>query len=220
MNKEEENKREKSVDKKEARTDAKKRKSNPKKKLLLLIPIVLVTLVLIGLVLYLDFSGEHVIIRLGRYKGLTVEAGGRSAEEAILDAIIDKTSFGRKLKFEVEEKYKDSMQVFEEEAKYYGLSLAGYLDRYYGMDEDAFRREVRSTTEITVRQSAVLHAVAEKEKIEFTEAELDAAVPIIMKEYGYTDERQFYQEIDITSIRNELLEQKVIEFLLKENTVK
>ena len=107
-----------------------------------------------------------MIIRLGRYKGLTVEAGDKSAEDALLDAIIEKTSFGRKLKFEVEEKYKNSMQVFEEEAKYYGLSLAGYLERYYGMGEDEFRKEVRSTTEITVRQSAVLQAVAEKEKIE------------------------------------------------------
>ncbi len=220
MDKEEEKKSGKSVDKKEARTGSKKQKGNPKKKLLLLIPIILVTLVLIGLVLYLDFSGEHVIIRLGRYKGLTVEAGSKSAQDAILDAIIDKTSFGRKLKFEVEEKYKNSMTVFEEEAKYYGLSLAGYLERYYGMDEDEFRKEVKATSEITVRQSAVLHAIAEKEKIEFTEAELDEAVPIIMEEYGYTDERQFYQEIDIATIRNELLEQKVIEFLLKENTVK
>ena len=70
-----------------------------------------------------------------------------------------------------------------------------------------------------MKQTAVLHAIAEKENIKISDEEYETALPMLMSAHGYTDRSQFLREIDVESLLDELLQEKVINYLLEQNTV-
>lgn len=157
--------------------------------------------------------------KLGKYLDLKVDAKGAEAEDAIVKAVVERAKFGSKLDDRVEDEYRQSMDYFAREAEYFQMELGAYLQKNYGMDEKTFRKKVRATAEDTIKESLVLLAIAEKEHIEITSEEFEEAMPILMEAYGYSDRNKFIQDVDLEALRVELLQEKVIEFLLAHNTV-
>ena len=196
-------------------------KKGKKKRTILIVALAcLAVMAVFAVLVYLDYSGSHEVVKLGRYKGLTVSASGTDTPgDAIVDDIADRTIFGRALKQTVEDKYNETMSYFEKEAEDFQISLKEHVEKYYNTDLEKFRESVRSTTEAAVKQSAVLHAIAEKENIEISDEDFEREIPMLMADHGYTDRSQFFREIDVTSLRDELLQEKVIDFLLEQNTV-
>lgn len=195
-------------------------KKSKKRRILIVAAACLAVLAVFAVLVYLDYSGSHEVVKLGRYKGLTVSASGEdSPEDALVKAIVGRTIFGRALDRTIEEKYEDTMDYFAKEAEYFQVGLEELIEKYYNADPEEFRRTARSTTEETVKQTAVLHAIAEKENIELTDGEYEDAIPMLMAAHGYTDREQFLREIDVTALRDELLQEKVIYFLMEQNTV-
>ena len=129
-----------------------------------------------------------------------------------------RTRFGRAIKEKAEEKYEEAMKVFASDAEYRQMSLSEYIEKYYQKTEEEFREDVRKTAAETVRQDEVIRAIAEKENIVITDAEFDLVLPDIMEAYGYSDKTQFSQDVDFEMLRDELLQEKVIEYLLTRNT--
>ncbi|MBP5463387.1 MAG: hypothetical protein J6Y20_14875 [Lachnospiraceae bacterium] len=196
------------------------KKSNKKRTILIVVIACIVVMAVFAVLVYLDYSGSHEVVKLGRYKGLTVSASGAdSPEDALVEAVVKHTIFGRALKQTIEDKYNDTMNYFESEAEYFQISLEEHVEKYYNTNLEDFRKTVRSTTEETVKQTAVLHAIAEKENIKISDEEYETALPMLMSAHGYTDRSQFLREIDVESLLDELLQEKVINYLLEQNTV-
>lgn len=181
--------------------------------------VLIIVLGAVFAVLYRDYSNSHLVTRLGKYRGLTVDAGGKEAEDAVAEAVAAKTRFGRKFDKELEKAVEDAMKVFTAEAEYLEQDMATYLREKYNMTEEEFRSKVERTTREELEISAVLHAIAEKEKITFSDEELDRVMPYLMEAYGYIDETQFAREVDLEQIRDELLLEKVAAYLVTQNTV-
>ncbi|MBO4767310.1 MAG: hypothetical protein K6B39_10835 [Lachnospiraceae bacterium] len=199
----------------------KKEKPGSAKKKIILVAgaIALIVLIALAWVLYWDFSNGHVVVRLGRYRGLTVDAGGRDAGQAVLDAVMSRTKFGRAAKREADAAYESAMKAFLSEAEYLHMDFADYLAQNYHMTEEEFRAKVRETSDADVRQSAVLRAIAQREKITFSDDEMEKVMPYLLEAYGYTDEKEFAKNEDLELIRDAMLLEKVRAFLVEKNTV-
>ena len=52
-------------------------KTSKKKWIVIGIVLTVVILTLVGVVLYLDYSDSHMVVRLGKYRGLNVDAKGK-----------------------------------------------------------------------------------------------------------------------------------------------
>jgi FKBP-type peptidyl-prolyl cis-trans isomerase (trigger factor) len=191
-----------------------------KRRIIIIVAAVVVVLTVFGVLFYIEYSDEHEVIRLGQYRDLTVSSSGaESAEDALVTMIVQRTIFGRAMDRKVEEKYEDAMAYFESEAAYFQLALPDYIKKYYATDEKEFRDSVHSTAETTVKQAAVLHAIAEKENIELTNEEFEAMMPSLLETYGYTSEAEMAKAVDLQSVRDELFQEKVIDYLMTQNTV-
>lgn len=200
-------------------TQKKVKKGSRKRRILVIGILCLAVLAVFSVLAYLDYSGSHTILRLGQYTGLSVTAAdGKEPEDVLVDEIVRRTRFGRAIKKKAEEKYEEAMKVFASDAEYRQMSLSEYIEKYYQKTEEEFREDVRKTAAETVRQDEVIRAIAEKENIVITDAEFDLVLPDIMEAYGYSDKTQFSQDVDFEMLRDELLQEKVIEYLLTRNT--
>lgn len=188
--------------------------------ILVVLIILLFVCTMIALIVFSDFSKNHVIVRLGNYKHLTVNSGSSEPEDAIVDAVVKKTWFGKALKTKVEEKTEESIDYFKQQAEFYGMDYAEYLDRFYAMSETEFRKHVEEVSDTEVRRSSVLHAIADEEGIELTDDDMIKLKPEILKAYSYADWDTLVKEVDLTSLMDELLMERVILYLLEQNTVK
>jgi len=194
-------------------------KLSRKYRIMIVVVLVLLVSAVIFFVLYRDYSDSHELLKLSGYTNLTIDAEGREAEDAIVDAIAAKSRFGRAFRTRVEKAYRESMAVFEKEAEYFRMELGAYIEQNYDMSEEEFRQEVRKTTEQEEKRSVVLHEIAEREKIVFTDEEFETVLPFLMEAYGYSDEQEFALNHDYKAFRDSFLQEKVLAYLVKNNTI-
>lgn len=194
-------------------------KTSKKKWIVIGIVLTVVILTLVGVVLYLDYSDSHMVVRLGKYRGLNVDAKGKEAEDAVTEAIVANTWFGSACDDQIELDYARSIKGFEMEAEYLKKDFETFTKDNYNMTEKEFRAMVKEATRDTIRQTAVLHAIAEKENITLSDAEFAKAMPYLMEAYGYTDEEEFATDVDLNELRDELLQEKVMAFLVTQNEI-
>ena len=190
-----------------------------KKKVITLVCVAVAALILIGIVFWIDYRRNREILKLGQYKGLDVDCGIAEPEDAVAAAVVERTKFGPALGKAIETEFQNAIESYEAEAKQYNMTLSEYVDTFFERSEEQFREIVRSETEKTLKEEAVLLLIAEKENIEFSDRELDEALPMIMEEYGYWDMQAFYKNVDIESVRKELLLEKVRVYLTEQNHI-
>ncbi|MBP3631342.1 MAG: trigger factor, partial [Clostridia bacterium] len=101
-----------------------------------------------------------------------------------------------------------------------GLSKEAYFE-FLGTTEDAFKKEREKDAERSVKTSLVLESIMENEKIEVTEAELDERVKALAEMYSQTAEniKKMLGNEGLTSVKQELLTNKVINFLKENNEI-
>lgn len=196
------------------------KKGSGRKKVLAIVIACLAVLVVFAVFFSIDYSNSHDVIWLGKYKGLTVSAdGAESPEAALVGVIVQRTKFGRALDQKMDERFDKTWKYFVDEATYFQMSFDAYLTTYYKTDEESFRKVVRESAEASVREEAVLLAIAERESITVTDEEFDSALPGLMEAAGYTDEIAFSRSVNYEDLRKQMLMERVTEFLMKENTV-
>lgn len=82
----------------------------------------------------------------------------------------------------------DMVREFEYRLQNQGMNLPTYL-QYMGMDKETFRESFRERAELLVKTRLALEAIAEAEKIEPTEAEINEEYENIAKNYKIEVER-------------------------------
>ena len=107
-------------------------------------------------------------------------------------------------------------QQMDEMAKAYGMNREEMLASYDFGDEDEFAAVNEDSSKLRVKQEMLIEYIADKEKLEYTDKEVDKMI----KEYeaaGYTDDTVMSQTGRTMEeyVKMELLYQKVLDFLLE-----
>ena len=140
----------------------------------------------------------------------------RDFETAVVDALIEK------LECDVPEAMVDyradkMMEDYAARMQNSGIPMEDYL-RIMGMTMDDLRAQAKTAADRAVRSSLALEAVAEAEKIEITDADVDAEVARLAKEYSLPEEK-VRESVDVKDIMKDLASQKALE-LVKDSVKK
>ena len=140
------------------------------------------------------------------------------AEKSYSDKVIStavenaKVSVPEKL---VEQEVNSMFEQFTGNLSRQGLSFDLY-EQFTGKGESDLKAEMRSDAENKIKTSFVLGEIAEVEKVEVTEADIDAEVKELATMYNMTEEG-IKQRISVEDLRGELVIQKTVDFLKANN---
>ena len=113
------------------------------------------------------------------------------ADRAFESALMDKVSENAKLELPVcmiEEEVETELKNFDYQLRSQGMSLERY-SKMLGGDLSGFRNSIRPSAEKQVRMRVVLNAIAEAEKLEATEEDLNAEYQKLAEQYGIDVEK-------------------------------
>ena len=140
------------------------------------------------------------------------------AEKSYSDKVIStavenaKVSVPEKL---VEKEVNSMFEQFTGNLSRQGLSFDLY-EQFTGKGEADLKAEMKSDAENKIKTSFVLGEIAEVEKVEVTEADIDAEVKELATMYNMTEEG-IKQRISVEDLRGELVIQKTVDFLKANN---
>lgn len=100
-----------------------------------------------------------------------------------------------------------------DEAEYYNMSLSAYLEQN-GKTQETFLEDARVYAEQMTSQELVVWAVIEAEKMELSDEEYNTGLANLAAQYGYPSTEEFLKIATEDDIRETLLIQKAIEFIL------
>lgn len=140
------------------------------------------------------------------------------AEKSYSDKVIStavenaKVSVPEKL---VEQEVNSMFEQFTGNLSRQGLSFDLY-EQFTGKGEADLKAEMKSDAENKIKTSFVLGEIAEVEKVEVTDADIDAEVKELATMYNMT-EGGIKQRISVEDLRGELVIQKTVDFLKANN---
>lgn len=109
------------------------------------------------------------------YQSALIEKAGDNITADIPDAM-------------VEEQMDNIMREYDQNLQMNGLNLELYL-KYLGQDAKAFREQTRPTAERRVKTDLLLDKVAEEEKVEVSDEEIEAEYARLAEQYGMEAEQ-------------------------------
>lgn len=140
------------------------------------------------------------------------------AEKSYSDKVIStavenaKVSVPEKL---VEQEVNSMFEQFTGNLSRQGLSFDLY-EQFTGKGESDLKAEMKSDAENKIKTSFVLGEIAEVEKVEVTDADIDAEVKELATMYNMTEEG-IKERISVEDLRSELVIQKTVDFLKANN---
>ncbi|HPU63517.1 MAG TPA: hypothetical protein PK304_05125, partial [Mobilitalea sp.] len=82
---------------------------------------------------------------------------------------------------------------------------------------EEFEKDVRYYSTTMATRELVIKAISSLEGIEVTEEEFQAKVEEYAENYGYESGEEFLAEADVEALKDDMLFEKVIEFLVAES---
>ena len=140
------------------------------------------------------------------------------AEKSYSDKVISTAVENAKLSVPeklVEQEVDSMFEQFTGNLSRQGVSFDLY-QQFTGKGEAELKAEMKSDAENKIKTSFVLGEIAEVEKVEVTEADIDAEVKELATMYNMTEEG-IKQRISVEDLRGELVIQKTVDFLKANN---
>ena len=140
------------------------------------------------------------------------------AEKSYSDKVISTAVENAKLSVPeklVEQEVDSMFEQFTGNLSRQGLSFDLY-QQFTGKGEVELKAEMKSDAENKIKTSFVLGEIAEVEKVEVTDADIDAEVKELATMYNMTEEG-IKQRISVEDLRGELVIQKTVDFLKANN---
>lgn len=98
---------------------------------------------------------------------------------------------------------------------YYGVDLETYVASALGMSMEDYEANCRESAVFQIQQTLVKKAVAEAESLEITDEDYNERVQEYMAYYGYTDVTEFETAVGVDSIKEQVLLDKAVEFIVE-----
>ena len=140
------------------------------------------------------------------------------AEKSYSDKVISTAVENAKLSVPeklIEQEVDSMFEQFTGNLSRQGLSFDLY-QQFTGKGEAELKAEMKSDAENKIKTSFVLGEIAEVEKVEVTDADIDAEVKELATMYNMTEEG-IKQRISVEDLRGELVIQKTVDFLKANN---
>lgn len=103
---------------------------------------------------------------------------------------------------------------YEQLAEQYGMTLADFTEMMMGRTLEQFNQDVEAAAQTTLRQEMLLTAIAQIEGIEISEEEYEEGLEMYTTQYGFESEEAFLEANSEEVVREALLQNKVMQFLL------
>lgn len=100
-------------------------------------------------------------------------------------------------------------------ASMYGYALKDFLAAN-NMTEDSFAKEKQSYAEDRTAQELVLNAIIKTENMQLSDDEYKAGVAKYIEQYGYASEEEFFQNATDAQVRESLIWEKAVDFILSQ----
>ena len=141
------------------------------------------------------------------------------AEETLISTIVDGVELAVPTQM-VEKQLNHMVNDLNARLSAQGFTKEAYFE-FMGTTEEAFKKERANDAEKSVKTSLVLEAIVENEKIEVTEEEVNSKVEELATMYSQKAEviKQMLGNEGLVSIKQELLTNKVINFLKENNEI-
>lgn len=141
------------------------------------------------------------------------------AEETLISTIVDGVELAVPTQM-VEKQLNHMVNDLNARLSAQGFTKEAYFE-FMGTTEEAFKKERANDAEKSVKTSLVLEAIVENEKIEVTEDEVNSKVEELATMYSQKAEviKQMLGNEGLVSIKQELLTNKVINFLKENNEI-
>lgn len=115
------------------------------------------------------------------------------------------------------ERYAEEMEnAMSAQAQVYGMTLAAYMQYYYGMEEDAYKEQFKTEALAEVQQYIMYQAIADIEGLNPTDEQLREEIAGRVETGGYESEEAYLETFDREMLKEWLMRENVMEFL-KEN---
>jgi trigger factor len=105
---------------------------------------------------------------------------------------------------------------YQQYASMFGYELVDFLAAN-GLTEEKYAEEKQSYAEDRTAQELVLNAIIKAENMQLTDEEYKAGVAGYVEEYGYASEEEFLQIATEEQIKESLIWEKAIEFILEQS---
>ncbi|MCM1161893.1 MAG: trigger factor [Roseburia sp.] len=142
------------------------------------------------------------------------EAAKEEAQAALLEEIIENSKF-EMVESEVSDYREALIEEYKSYAEMYGMEYGDFLEMFVGTTEEAFEEESKSLAENSIQTTLIYQAIIEKEDLGVTEKEYQKAVKDMAEEYEYDSVEEFEADYDKPSIIEELLYEKVMDFIIE-----
>lgn len=150
----------------------------------------------------------------GEIKVQKEEAAAKAYSDKVISTAVENAKLTVPTKL-IDQEVNSMFEQFAGNLSRQGLSFELY-EQFTGKGADELKAEMRSDAENKIKTSFVLGEIAEVEKVEVTEADIDAEVKELATMYNMTEEG-VRTRISVEDLRGELIIQKTVEFLKENN---
>ena len=150
----------------------------------------------------------------GEIKGQKEEAAAKAYSDKVISTAVENAKLTVPTKL-IDQEVNSMFEQFAGNLSRQGLSFELY-EQFTGKGADELKAEMRSDAENKIKTSFVLGEIAEVEKVEVTDADIDAEVKELATMYNMTEEG-VRTRISVEDLRGELIIQKTVEFLKENN---
>ena len=150
----------------------------------------------------------------GEIKVQKEEAAAKAYSDKVISTAVENAKLTVPTKL-IDQEVNSMFEQFAGNLSRQGLSFELY-EQFTGKGADELKAEMRSDAENKIKTSFVLGEIAEVEKVEVTDADIDAEVKELATMYNMTEEG-VRTRISVEDLRGELIIQKTVEFLKENN---
>ena len=150
----------------------------------------------------------------GEIKVQKEEAAAKAYSDKVISTAVENAKLTVPTKL-IDQEVNSMFEQFAGNLSRQGLSFELY-EQFTGKGADELKAEMRSDAENKIKTSFVLGEIAEVEKVEVTDADIDAEVKELATMYNMTEEG-VRTRISVEDLCGELIIQKTVEFLKENN---
>lgn len=150
----------------------------------------------------------------GEIKVQKEEAAAKAYSDKVISTAVENAKLTVPTKL-IDQEVNSMFEQFAGNLSRQGLSFELY-EQFTGKGADELKVEMRADAENKIKTSFVLGEIAEVEKVEVTDADIDAEVKELATMYNMTEEG-VRTRISVEDLRGELVIQKTVEFLKENN---
>ncbi|MET3574610.1 trigger factor [Bhargavaea ullalensis] len=170
----------------------------------------------------IDSEVESLDELRGKLKDQTAAEKKDASDVALRDELVETVAKNAEIDLPevmIESEVDRMVQEFGQRLQQQGMTLDLYY-QFSGQDEAALRAQMREDAEMRVRVSLVLEAIAEAEKIEVNEADIEEELKTMSGQFGM-DTDQIKAVLGGTDmLENDIRFKKTIEFLVDQASIK